>query len=194
MNRFSLAAAFSVLAAHGSAHTVQAQQLAIDVEVGVAVPSIDTRYVTTGPFLGAVTFAAPLRSKGKAAWVGAGQLFAITISGENADCALQEGTGVCIGHIDMTARGALFTGGAFDIGGAELRALAGVTVFSEERRGSRPAPTVRVDFSLPANRTFAFVASGSHAMLGSLYGRQLNITNMSVGVRLRPTLSRGTAR
>lgn len=160
-----------------------AQQFTIGIEAALPLPHAEQQGVRDPWPIGIATVSTSPVSGARGAWVVAAQGFLAAIPGGDAICIILP-DGTC-GPVSYLPRAAALTGGAINMGSFTVRAMAGATVFKEPFGGMRPATSARIDAAWPARERWGFMAAVSKSWLGSFYGDNLSVTNVSGGIQLR---------
>jgi hypothetical protein len=83
----------------------------------------------------------------------------------------------------FTERVTLLPGMSFDIRTVLVRFMAGPTLYSVEKEGSRVGTQVRMDFTRPGIGSTMPTAFVSRSFMGSQFGREAGFTTLGIGLR-----------
>ncbi|WP_337170680.1 hypothetical protein [Gemmatimonas aurantiaca] len=159
----------------------------IDVETFVQWPNINERYINPGMLHAGLGITTPLVRGESLSWVASLRVMGmVSGSGENADCLVLPGKTGCWGHMDVTPRGALLTGGAYRNGPVVLQAQGGVARFEREWGGAKNAPQARVDAAFMFHRHIGLTLSATRAWLGDHLDQSLQMSSAGLGLRWTP--------
>lgn len=156
----------------------------VDVEAFMQWPSIDTRYINAGMAHAGLGITTPLVQGESLSWVASLRVMGmVSGAGEDAICVGLPGKTGCWGHMDVTPRGALLTGGAYRKGPVVLQVQGGVARFEREWGGAKNAPQARADAALMFHRHVGFTLSATRAWLGDHADQSLQMSSLGLGLR-----------
>lgn len=159
----------------------------IEAELLVLWPNLDDRYINSRWLHGAVGVSTPIVRGTRLSWVGSAQIAGkLAGSGEDLDCMMAEGHTGCVGHMDVSPRGALLTGVAYHDQSIILRLQGGVARYHREWGGAKNAPQARVDIIFPPRSKVGLTISAAHAWFGDHLGQTLRMSAFGVGMRFVP--------
>lgn len=149
-----------------------------DIEGGSVTSSASVALAPTFALSGLVT--ASFRARRKHAWIGGLRVTALSL-GNRRSCIVEGGPGCRSRRFEE--RGALLTGGAFDVRAAVLRAMVGPSLYDVAGQGARLGTAVRVDFSAPQLRGSSPTLFVTRTFLGSERGEPVGMTTLGAGFR-----------
>jgi hypothetical protein len=187
------AAALAGLVAAGSPTALDAQRrpgvgmgfytytglLTADVEVGSITSSTALAEVPTVGV--SVLVAAPIKKAAKRAWIAGLRANAFGIGNGGSCYVTPEVTG-CQDR-RFTERGALMTGGAFDIRSTVLRVMTGPSLYTVQGQGARLGTALRLDYGSPRQRGATPTLFFTRTYLGSERGEQLAVSTLGASFR-----------
>lgn len=153
--------------------------LSADVEVGSVNATTSLAEVPT--VAASLLVTAPLARQRKSAWIAGARVTPIGL-GNGDSCYVTPGVIGCQ-DLRFTERGALLTGGAFDVRSTVLRVMAGTTLYSVQNSGTRLGTTLRVDYGAPRLRGATPTLFLSRTFMGSQRGETLGITTFGAALR-----------
>ncbi|WP_145979132.1 hypothetical protein [Gemmatimonas phototrophica] len=150
-----------------------------DFEVGSMTASTALAEVPTVGV--SALIAAPIKKATKRAWIVGLRANAFGI-GNGGSCFV---TPDIVGCQDrrFTERGALMTGGAFDIRSTLLRAMVGPALYTVQGEGARLGTALRLDYGSPRQRGATPTLFFTRTYLGSERGEPLAISTLGMSFR-----------
>ena len=153
--------------------------LTADVEAGSVTSSSATARAPS--FALSMLVTTGVKRGPKRAWILGARANAIAF-GNGRTCIVIAGTNSCQSP-RFEERGALLTGGAFDIRSTLLRAMVGPALYSVERQGTRLGTSLRVDFAAPRLSGPTPTLFFTRTFLGSQRGEAVGISTVGAGFR-----------
>ena len=123
-----------------------------------------------------------LRQRGKA-WIAAARVTPLSL-GNRGSCYVTPETTGCQ-DTRFEERGALLTGGAFDIRSTLLRVMVGPAYVGMEKKGGRLGTMLRLDYTSPRQGGASPALFFSRTFLGSEQGETAALTTLGVSYRAR---------
>jgi hypothetical protein len=150
-----------------------------DVEIGSMTSSTALAEVPTVGV--SVLVAAPIKKAAKRAWIAGLRANAFGV-GNGGSCYVTPDITGCQDR-RFTERGALMTGGAFDIRSTVLRAMVGPALYSVQGQGTRLGTALRLDYGSPRQRGATPTLFFTRTYLGSERGEALAISTLGASFR-----------
>ncbi|MES2521615.1 MAG: hypothetical protein V4617_02870 [Gemmatimonadota bacterium] len=150
-----------------------------DVEAGTVNSTTELAEAPSFALSGLLT--SRLVQRRKSAWI-VGVRGNVLSLGNRNQCIREFGTTECLER-RFTERGAILTGGAFDIRSTILRGMIGPALYSVEGSGLRVGTQIRLDYAAPRRNGLTPTLFLTRTMLGSQRGRGVGISTFGAGLR-----------